>query len=160
MTRYGVEEDRTVAHVELSLSEPLLPQAREAGPGSGSLDRWAATVLAATEPCMIVDRTGVIVAASDSACELLGFGEQGKAEGRSLYAGVLQLLDFTAAGDALAEAELDRIPPLLAASSGRLARLLLRLQRPQDESITVDAVAAPLRDGDDVVGSLTFFATV
>jgi hypothetical protein len=52
------------------------------------------------------------------------------------------------------------IPPLLAVTSGRLARGLLRVQRPGQLPGTVDAIATPLRDGDTVVGSLTFFAEV
>lgn len=146
-----------MAHVELSLSEPLLPPARRE---TASLDRWAATVARAEEPCMVVDRMGVIVATSRHACELLGFDDPGRAVGRSLHAGVLQLLDFTAAGEALAEGDMDRIPPLLATTSGRLARLLLRVHRPGAEPVTVDSVATPLREGDLVVGSLTFFAAV
>jgi PAS domain-containing protein len=150
-----------VAHVELSLSERRAPRpaAQPVPPVPGPLGRWAHVVAQADEPCFVVDGCGIIVAISASACAVLGLGDPDQAVGRSLHAGVLHLLDFTAAGGALGDGELDRIPPLQAMSSGRLARLLLRLSQ-GNETRTVDAVATPLRQGSTVVGSLTFLSEI
>ena len=74
---------------------------------------------------------------------------------------MLRLLDFNAVSGELPGWEVDKIPPLLAITSGGLARGLLRVagaaaatSAPSTRSPT------PLRDGDEVVGSLTFFAPV
>jgi hypothetical protein len=158
-----------VAHVELSLTESLVPPPCDAGPLSpdgasvspaSSLGRWAATVIDANEPCMVVDNEGLIVAASAACHELLGLGPVGTAPGRSLLDGVIRLVDFTAARELLTEVEVGKIPPLLAQSSGRLARGLMRVHDGGDLDATVDAIATPLCDGDDVVGSLTFFSPI
>ncbi len=53
-----------------------------------------------------------------------------------------------------------RIPPVLALTSGRLARGLMRTRAQQGEIVTMDAVSTPLREGDTVIGSLTFFGIV
>jgi hypothetical protein len=153
-----------VAHVELSLTESIVPAKCPAGTGAdgfgSSLDRWAATVLHANEPCLVVDNGGMIVAASASCHELLGLGTVGTAAGRHLLDGVLRLVDFTAARELLTEAEIGKIPPLLAQSSGRLARGLMRVHDGADLDITVDAIATPLSDDDHVMGSLTFFCPI
>lgn len=149
-----------MAHVELSVSEPLVAGARDSQPAPPrSLDRWRAAVHGATEPCLVIDEYSCIVAASPRACELLGLGEPQRAVGLSLFAGVLRLLDFTAAGAALGDGELEKIPPVLAFSSQRLARALMRVQS-GGEIVTVDAVATPLFDGPTVVGSLTFLMPI
>src|SRR5690606_36255449 len=103
-----------------------------------NLDRWRATAADAVEPCLVIDAETIIRAASVSACELLGLGAPAAVIGRPLLGGVLRLIDFTAARTELPEAEADRIPPLLALSSGRLARGLLRVQPPGAEPATVD----------------------
>ena len=59
---------------------------------------------------------------------------------------MLRPLDFSAAGIALDEGEVSKIPPLLALASGRLARGLLRVQC-RDDACTLDAIATPLLDG-------------
>jgi hypothetical protein len=150
-----------VAHVELSVSEPFVPpQARDFQPElTGSLKRWGATAAQATEACLVIDSLFTIVAASASACALLGFACPDAALHRSLFAGVLQLLDFTSPGAALTDGDLEKIPPVLACSSGRLARGLLRV-RSADEVLTIDAIATPLFDGTSAVGSLTFFSEI
>ena len=72
-----------------------------------------------------------------------------------------ELVDFTASLAKLDNAEADKIPPLLAISSGRLARGLMRVRPPAGGTVrTVDAVATPLWDGSTLVGSLTFFSEV
>jgi hypothetical protein len=144
--------------VELSLSEPfddevVVPEA------TGSLEHWATAVSSASEPCMVLDTLSMIMAASPAASVLLGFSDQAEALGRNLFAGVLRLLDFTSEGGLLPDGDMEKIPPVLACSSGRLARGLLRVQD-GDEVRTVDAIATPLFDGRKVVGSLTFFSQI
>jgi hypothetical protein len=151
-----------VAHVELSLSGAFVPQARtpaeaEFVPG---VDRWTATVATATEPCLIIDTSTVIQAVSASCSELLGLGKPPEAIGQPLGA-VLHLLDFTASARELEDSDAEKIPPLLAIRSERLARGLLRVVTESDETpLTVDAIATPLLDGERVVGSMTFFSAV
>jgi hypothetical protein len=149
-----------VAHVELSLTQSFVPHARQSflSDHVSTLDRWCGAVVSATEPSLVIDGLGLITAISESCCSLLGLGPPATAVGRPLLQGV-RLVDFTAAQCDLTELEVVKIPPLLALSSGRLARGLLRVQC-RDRACTVDAIATPLRDGDLVVGSLTFFAAV
>ena len=155
-----------MAHVELSLTESFVPQ--QAGPdpapagpdASDELARWAAAVASANEPCLVIDNEAMIVAASRSCHELLALGEAGTAVGRFLLDGVLRLVDFTAARELLTEVEMDKIPPLLALSSGRLARGLMRVYDGSEFDATVDAIAAPLCNGSTVVGSLTFLSAI
>ncbi len=147
-----------MAHVELSVSEPFAPGTIPAEPTS-SLSHWAPAVASASEPCLMIDSVSMIVSASPSACTLLGFANQAEAQGCHLFAGVLHLLDFTSAGAPLPDSEIEKIPPVLACSSGRLARGLLRVQS-GTEVRTVDAIATPLFDMRKVVGSLTFFSQI
>jgi hypothetical protein len=109
---------------------------------------------------LVIDAAGVIVAASGPCARLFNLGQPFELMGRHLLdRQVLVLIDFTAAGNELGEAEREQIPPLLALSSGRLARGLLRV-RNSDASRTLDAISTPLHHHDAVVGSLTFFAVV
>ncbi|BCB80672.1 hypothetical protein GCM10022251_01840 [Phytohabitans flavus] len=152
-----------MAHVELSISEAFVPEARATIQPEqlGSLELWAPTVAAAAEPCMLIDPEMAIVAISESACQLLGLGSPVDVVGESLFEGVLHLVDFTQARIELPDTEIEKIPPMLAISSGRLARGLLRVQAArEDEAATVDAIATPLHDGGEVSGSLTFFCAV
>lgn len=124
------------------------------------LEQWAASVSAAEESCLVIDAAGIIVAASGSCAGLFSLGQPFELVGRHLLdRQVLVLIDFTAAGNELGEAEREQIPPLLALSSGRLARGLLRV-RNSEVSRTLDAISTPLRHHHAVVGSLTFFAVV
>lgn len=151
-------------HVELSLTEPLAPSGAR-GPLDlepvTNLDRWVATVLAAVEPCLILDCDAAILATSPSCCELFDLGDPSATVGRYLL-DTLRLVDFTAARGDLTTTEIDKIPPLLALSSGRLARGLMRVQcgREPDRSRTVDAIATPIWEDAGPAGSLTFFAEV
>jgi hypothetical protein len=167
-----------VAHVELSLPDafvPLLAQPDDAQPDEAqpddaprdgaqpddSFSRWVSTVAAADEPCLVIDTGLKIVAASASCCALFDLGSP-PAAGRPLVGETLRLVDFTAARGELTDPEIEKIPPLLAITSGRLARGLLRVQAdaPRAAGATIDAVATPLfRDG-LVAGSLTFFSEV
>ncbi|MEV1286698.1 PAS domain-containing protein [Micromonospora sp. NPDC049679] len=150
-------------HVELSLSETFVPQSRHplAQDQAEGIERWGTTVATAPEPCLVIDAEMRISAASVSCCELLGLGTPAEAVGRPLLGGVLRLVDFTAARSELTENEIDKIPPLLALTSGRLARGLLRVEWGAGEGdATVDAIATPLWAGGIVTGSLTFFSEV
>ena len=151
-----------MAQIELSLSEePLAPEAITPE-STGSLEHWAAAVASAGEPCLVLAAlTSEIVAVSPAAAAMLGFTDEngGLGIGMHLFAGILKLLDFTSAGARLPDSEMEKIPPVLACSSGRLARGLLRVQAGEDVR-TVDAVSAPLFDGRKVVGSLTFFSQI
>lgn len=152
-----------MAHVELSLSGAFVPQARTPSESEfvPSIERWKTTVAVAAEPALIIEPGGTIVAVSSSAAAMLGLGRPAEAVGQPLLGGGIRLIDFTAGGGDLDEPELERIPPLLAIRSGRLARGLMRVQTAEGEAhLTVDAIATPLVDAGEVVASLTFFSAV
>jgi hypothetical protein len=140
--------------------EPLEPSEPVSGAGGG-MRRWAAVVTIATEPSLVLDASGLIVAASASCAKLIGLGDAADARGRRLRDAGLHLIDFTASPDELDSAEADKIPPLLAISSGGLARGLMRVACPDTKiTSTMDAIATPLWEESTVVGSLTFFARI
>ena len=152
-----------MAHVELSLSGAFVPQARTPTDPEfvASIDRWTATVAAAVEPCLVIDVTTRILAVSASGSELLGLGLPADAVGKSLLGGALRLIDFTAGAGELDEPEIEKIPPLMAIRSERLARGLLRVLNQADGNpLTVDAIATPLLESGQVVASMTFFSAV
>ncbi|MEV1333446.1 hypothetical protein AB0J20_28170 [Micromonospora costi] len=152
-----------MAHVELSLSEVFVPAAgASTEPGSDNFGRWSATVSDADEPCLLIDADTNVVAISAAGCDLLCLGEPDAVIGLPLLDGGLRLLDFTANRAELTEQEIDKIPPLLALSSGRLARGLLRVQAATEGApvATVDAVSTPVATDGVVAGSLTFFSAV
>jgi hypothetical protein len=142
-----------VPHVEFSVSES--PLARPRRPADSSLERWATAVTIAEEPAVVIDHDETIVAMSDALQSQLGVSTG--AIGRYLL-DALALLDF-ADGGQLAEGEAVKIPPLLALHSGGLARGLVRIRRPGG-CVMFDAVAAPLTESGQVIGSITFFSTV
>ncbi|WP_250031792.1 PAS domain-containing protein [Paractinoplanes maris] len=151
-----------MAHVELSLSGAFVPQARTPSEAEfvPSLDRWTSTVASAAEPCLIIDTTTAIVAVSVSCGELLGLGKPPEVIGKPLGS-VLHLIDFTAGAAELEESDADKIPPLLALRSERLARGLLRVvPEPGSTPLTIDAIATPLFDNEHVAGAMTFFSAV
>lgn len=152
-----------MAHVELSLSEAFVPPtAPLLDQESDSFVFWSSAVSLAAEPCLLIDVTTIIVAVSPSCCTLLGLPGPAEVVNRPLLDGQLRLLDFTAARGALSEQEVDKIPPLLALSSARLARGLLRVcgGKAGGSDTTVDAIATPLSRDGVLAGSLTFFALV
>jgi len=152
-----------VAHVELSLSGAFVPQARTPAEAEfvAGVERWTSTVATAAEPCLVIDVAGTILAVSPSGSELLGLGKPADAVHQPLLGGVLRLIDFTAGGGELDEPEVEKIPPLLAIRSERLARGLMRVRAEGPEPhLTVDAIATPLLSGEQVVASLTFFSAV
>ncbi|GAA2518274.1 PAS domain-containing protein [Pilimelia columellifera] len=145
---------KPAAHPQLANSPEVLdPSVR------GCLRRWSDAVTAAEEPCLVLDAQGRIVAASTSCCQLLGLGHAEATAGRPLLDGVLRLVDFTAARNGLPDADIDAIPPLLALTSGRQARGLMRVHDGEYD-VTVDGIAVPLREAGGVVGSLTFFSAI
>jgi hypothetical protein len=151
-----------VAHVELSLSGAFVPQARTPVEAEflSSVERWTSTVMAAAEPCLIINTEGAIAALSPACSELLGLGNPVEAIGQHLTAAI-SLIDFTANAGTLEDPEADKIPPLLAVRSGRLARGLMRVvPEPGAAPLTVDAISTPLLDGERVLGALTFFSAV
>lgn len=152
-----------MAHVELSLSGAIVPQARTPAESEfmANVDRWTATVAGAVEQCLVIDVASTILAISPSCSALLGLGKPADAVGSPLLGNVMRLIDFTAGGGDLEEPELEKIPPLLAIKSERLARGLMRVQTGGSEAhLTVDAIATPLADNGQVVASLTFFSPV
>ncbi|MGA8116297.1 MAG: PAS domain-containing protein [Actinocatenispora sp.] len=118
-----------------------------------------ALVRAATEPCLVLDRSGLVAACSPAAGRLLEIPGIDTVIGKSLLDGIPAPVDFTASGDRLSEWELARLPPLLALATGSLARGLIRF-RVHRHIRTVDAVSTPLRDHAEIAGSLTFFAAI
>lgn len=152
-----------MAHVELSLSGAFVPQARTPVEAEflSSVERWTSTVMAAAEPCLIINNEGTIAALSPACGELLGLGKPVEAIGQQLLTAI-KLIDFTANASALEELDADKIPPLLAVKSGRLTRGLMRVVPERDASpVTVDAISTPLLDGEErVLGALTFFSAV
>ncbi|TDB77882.1 MULTISPECIES: PAS domain-containing protein [unclassified Micromonospora] len=152
-----------MAHVELSLSEVFAPASRTPPEQeSDNVGQWSATVSHADEPCLLIDAETRVVAISTAGCRLLCLGDPEDVIGRPLLAGGLRLLDFTAARGELTEQESDKIPPLLALHSGRLARGLLRVRAAGGNTpdATVDAISTPVLTGGTVAGSLTFFSEV
>ncbi len=157
-----------MASLELSVSEQFAPELgaeveQELEPEfthepASSLERWTAVVSEALEPCVVLDSLAVILAISPAACTLFGFESQEWAAGRNLMAGIVRLIDF-GDGAPLSDPDREKVPSILACSSGQLAHGLIRLVF-NDEIRTIDAVATPLFDGRKPVGSLTFFSLV
>ena len=144
-----------MSFVELSIPDPGFKGRPRF---DSSLDLWGHTAQQAQEPCLVLDISATVVAASPGCGELFAFTAS-DAVGRRLT-DVLRLLDFNAVAGNLPEWEVDKIPPLLAISTAVLARGLLRVRGADGPAVTVDAISVPLRDGVRVVGSLTFFAPV
>ncbi|WP_446211923.1 hypothetical protein [Micromonospora sp. IBSANI012] len=152
-----------MAHVELSLSKVFAPASRTpTEPGGDNVGQWSAMVSHAEEPCLLIDADTRVVAISSAGCDLLCLGAPEDVVGLPLLEGGLRLLDFTAARGELTEQETDKIPPLLALHSGRLARGLLRVQPAGEDApdATVDAISTPVLTDGSVAGSLTFFSEI
>jgi hypothetical protein len=143
-----------VPHVELSVSERYVVRPRHSV--DSSLARWAAAVVDAEEPSLVINDEEEVVAISASFQALLALTES--AIGRPMVGGVLQLLDF-GDGHELSDAEVVKTPPLLALASGRLARGLMRV-RCAEGRCTPDVISTPLVERGKVTGSLTFFSPI
>ena len=156
-------------HVELSITDfgPVTPPAPRSAPvEAGPVDQlghvdplghWVRAVSDAVEPCLVVDADGVIVAMSPSCVAIMEL--TASPVGADLRNGHLRMIDFSADGGRLSDTEVAKVPPLLAVSSGRLARGLVRV-RSGDAVATLDAIATPIGPADAVAGSLTFFSPV
>lgn len=168
----GTASGGIVPHVELSLSE--LAQAgtgevverrgpspsTEAGgrrKASDPLRQWAETVRGAVEPCLVIDSYARVIAISSSCLGMLGLSRPPL--GQRITDSTIRLIDFSAEGDVLTQTEVSKIPPLLSLSSGRLARGLIRVEC-DEGTCTLDAVATPIGEQTNVLGSLTFFSPV
>jgi len=142
-----------VPHVELSITDlgPVVP------PPPDPLSHWVRAVVGAVEPCLVIDKRAVIIAMSQLCVAMLGL--VGSPVGASLREGPLKLIDFGPDGHKLTDNEVGKVPPILAVTSGRLARGLIRI-RCDGAVYTLDAVATPIGPPDSVAGSLTFFSPV
>jgi len=142
-----------VPRVELSITDlgPVVP------PPPDPLRHWVRAVAGAVEPCLVIDKRAVIVAMSEQCVGMLGL--TCSPVGASLREGPLKLIDFSAAGDKLSDNEVGKVPPILAVTSGRLARGLIRV-RCGGTVHTLDAIATPVGPPNAVAGSLTFFSPV
>ncbi len=139
--------------VELSITDlgPVV------APPPDPLGHWVRAVAGAIEPCLVVDKRAVIIAMSDMCVALLGLTHS--PVGASLREGPFKLIDFSAGGDKLSEHEVEKVAPILAIKSGRLARGLIRV-RCDSSVVTLDAIATPIGSPKAVAGSLTFFSPV
>jgi len=142
-----------VPRVELSITDlgPVIPPPRD------PLGHWVRAVAGAVEPCLVIDKRAVIVAMSQSCLAM--FGLTGSPVGASLREGPLKLIDFSATGQKLPENEVGKVPPILAVTSERLARGLIRV-RCDGVVYTLDAIATPIGPPGAVAGSLTFVSPV
>ncbi|WP_027342909.1 hypothetical protein [Hamadaea tsunoensis] len=148
-----------MTHVELSLSPSVTPDWRPPVSIPAELDRWVRAVVESGESALVIDASATIIATTPSCATLLGLPEPWAGE---RLPDALHLIDFTAAGSELPDAERELIPPLLAVASGRLARGLIRV-RAEEQAIeprTLDAIATPLHAEGVAVGSLTFFCEI
>ena len=142
-------------HVELSVSDPAFGRTRQ--PVESSLAKWAMAAADAEEHCLVIDHNALIVAISASFEALLGLTVS--AIGRPMVGDVMTLVDF-GDGFELTPTEVDKTPPLLALTSGRLARGLMRVRAAGDATRTLDAISTPLIEQTAITGSLTFFGEV
>jgi hypothetical protein len=160
-----------VPHVELSItdfgtvtpppsaepqSSDLAPAEPPTEPAADPLAHWVRAVASAVEPCLVIDADAMIVAMSPSCVTLMRL-EQSPV-GESLNKGPLRLIDF-GDGSKLGDTEVTKVPPILAVTSGRLARGLIRV-RCDGAVCTFDAIATPIGPVGTVSGSLTFFSPV
>ncbi|MGH3660574.1 MAG: hypothetical protein ACRDT8_01685 [Micromonosporaceae bacterium] len=142
-----------------SAADGSSPSGRRPPRLGGSAPRWwAEAVTGATEPAVVLDSDGVVVAHSSTCRALFGAAPDDEWIGRGLL-DVLKLVDLTPAAAPLASWEGERVPPLLALATRGLARSVMRVRGTHDTH-TVDAIATPLWDGAAVVGSLTFFCRI
>ena len=122
------------------------------------LGPWSKLVEDSQEPCVVLDPSGAVVAASGAAAELLGEFGPDQLVGHHLL-DVVNLVDFH--GGPAGAVYVDRLAPLLALAGNTLARGLLRVRSPDDSTRTLDAVAAPLHNAaGEVVGTIAFLAAI
>lgn len=122
------------------------------------LTPWCKLVEDTAEPCVVLDPSGAVVAASSAAAELLGEFGPDQLVGHHLL-DVVKLVDFH--GGPAGAVYIDRLAPLMALAGNTLARGLLRVRFPDDTTRTLDAVAAPLHTASgEVAGTIAFLAAI
>ncbi len=121
---------------------------------TGGVGRWAATVRASEEACLLLDADGRVVALSAPAADLLDLRPD--AATGALLAEQLSFVDFSLAALPTPEASGD-IPPLRALRSGGLARGLVRRRRTSGALTTYDVVGVALAGR---TGALAFLVEV
>lgn len=136
-------------HVDISVSPP---SASWVSP----LERWKTAVTDATEACLVIDDHEQIRAVSPALRTILGLKPD--VVGQKLR-DVVDFLDFAAGAGDLNSVEANKLAPLLALNTGRLARGLIRA-KVGAESCTLDAIATPIVQAGTTTGSLTFFSPV
>lgn len=128
------------------------------GASDDALACWVEAARSSLDACLVVDACGSVAGLSPTAADLLG-AEAGALVGRQLD-DVLNLVDFT---DVALEARgVDRrIPPLIAVRENSLSRGMMRLRRPDGHRLMLDAVAAPIHDGErNPIGAVSFLASI
>ena len=133
---------------------PLQPVPPVRWDATGGIGRWAATVRASEEACLLLDADGRVVALSGLAADLLDLHPD-VATGAPL-ADQLSFVDFSLAALPTPEASAD-IPPLRALRSGGLARGLVRRRRISGALTTYDVVGVALAGR---TGALAFLVEV
>lgn len=162
MTAFGLTLALAPALPEPALSRLLIPLVRlEAEPSpcrEEVLAPWCKLVEDSAEPCLVLDRAGVVIAASCTAADLLGEYGPDQVVGHHLL-DVLDLVDFH--GGTAGAVYADRIAPLLALSGDTLARGLIRVRLADGATRTLDVVSAPLHEPDgEVAGIVAFLASI
>lgn len=128
------------------------------GPPESALACWVDAARSSLDACLVVDAGGTVAGLSATAADLLG-AAPGTLEGRALD-DVLNLVDFR---DTALEAQGQdrRIPPLIAVRENSLSRGMMRVRRPDGHRLMLDAVAAPIHDGDlKPIGAVSFLASI
>jgi hypothetical protein len=138
-----------VPHVDISVSPP-------SSSWISPLERWTTAVVDATEACLVIDDHEQIRAISPALRTILGLKLD--VVGQKLR-DVVDFLDFAAGAGDLNSVEANKLAPLLALNTGRLARGLIRAKVGPD-SCTLDAIATPIVQAGTTTGSLTFFSPV
>jgi hypothetical protein len=132
-------------------------RAGDRAPAVSALDRWVSTVSVAGDACMVLDSSGLVVAISAAAQELLGIGS-GPTGGHHVL-DVVPLVDLET-GEPNPEYA-PRITPLVVLEAGGLARSWLRVRHEDDAIVTLDLSSAAIHDSDGhLVGSVTFVALI
>jgi PAS domain-containing protein len=152
-----VQEDSAPLAAEESTDPRIV--AREPELRVEPLAAWVAVASGSVDACLVLDDRGRVAGCSQPAGELLGELPK-EMVGRPLVGDVIEVVDFSAQagpGDSYAL----RIPPLLALTSERPTRGLLRVRHGNGRRVTLDAVSAPVHAvGGILAGSVSFFTAI
>jgi PAS domain-containing protein len=154
-----------------SLLIPLVPQAAatvgaprppsdapELSVSGPSLRSWSNAVSTSTDPALVLDPQGAVIAASAEGGRLLGRPVLDLL-GRELHRAA-GFVDFHASPRSLA-LDGSSLVPVQALRSNSLARGLMRVRLEDGRLITLDAIAAPLHDAKaQLVGALVLLTDV